>query len=70
MVRFRVWARMTSVQTCLCAFCLGNPLLSAIWLEDGKKGDVSVLGTSHCLGLSVSLMDKARLRGQPRLSVC
>lgn len=70
MVRFRVWTRMTSVQTCLYTFFLGNPLLSAIWLEDGKKGEVSVWGTSHCLGLSVSLMDKARLRGQPRLSVC
>lgn len=69
MVRFRVWAEMTSVQTCLYAFCLGKLLLSAIWLEGGKKGEVSVLGTSHCLGLSVSLMDKARLRGQPRLCV-
>lgn len=60
---------MTSVQTCLYTFCLSKPVLSAIWLEDGKKGEVSVLGTSHCLELSVSLMDKARLRGQPRLSV-
>lgn len=70
MVRLRVWSRMTSVETCLSAFCLGSPLLPAIWLEDGKKGDVPALGTSCCLGLCVSLMDISRPGADQAQCVC